>query len=539
MTIVFNAGAAYKRKKIKDKEYLVVPMVMLVEGVHKAQTAVRTDAGAEGKAQDGGVLYTANELERSANVWNHKPVVVYHPKKKDANGVPLSATDPDNLTETAVGIVLNTRFDKSAKKLRAEAWLDEKELADIAPDVLKNIKAGKPTELSTGLSMDMEEKDGEFGGAKYSVVAYNYRPDHLAIIPKGVGACSVRKGAGLCVANFGGTTELEEAPAAIQESMAKAVEDAVAKVGGVVVENAMSFSQVSCALAEALGSKYGEKGKSWYGYLVEIFPDYCVFRTSYDSPGRGSKYLAQKYTTSDAGVELVGSAVEVTPASQYVTKDGTAFVANEGVPDPVTEVSMNREKMVAYLVNNCGYTADELKDVKDDDLFGLKPKARTAEVQNTGKAETPPPALTWADIERLADPKTKQTLKSARSAHDKEVAALVDVIVQNEGNPFEKSYLTGLGDTDIDLLRGIALPYQKLAAAEAEPARIDPRFRTDGPFGGASGGIVHNKGKKDDDFLDEDEKEPLTDGWARRNATVLNGAAKKKGKKAQDDDSDE
>lgn len=507
-TLVFNLGRSFRKDKIKDKEYLVVPLVMLVEGVHAGKAF---DAGS-GEEKEGGFLYVANEMQKSELAWNHKPIIIYHPTKTDSKGVPVSGSDPETLSETQVGIVLNTRFDKKTKKLRAEAWLDEKELQAIAPAVLKNIKSGKPTEVSTGLQFDAENKEGEFNGVPYVAVAYNFRPDHLAILPKGVGACSIKKGAGLMVMNTGGSTETmepEESDVILERAAIKSLE----RVGAVVVENSLSFSDTSRALSNMLGSKYGEKGKYWNGYIVEVFPEYCVFNND-------NKYYAQPYTAKDTEVVLDGSAVEVKPYLTYVkVKDGSVYSLNEGTPNPAKEVAMNRDKFEAYLIQNCGFTAEELKGKTDDDLLALKPKTPAPVVaQNTDKKEE----LTWDQIEKLADSKTRQALKSARAAHDKEVKELVGVIVANENQPFTKEHLEELGASDIEFLRGIAHPYQIMAQNEGRGQ--DPRFRSDGPFGGAGGGIVHNTGRNQnvDDDDGDDDNEPVEDAWERK-GMVRNG----------------
>lgn len=531
--IVVNLARGYRYQTLKGKRYLTVPMVMLTEGVHEGNATVTSGAD-RGKRRKGGVLYAGQEIAKSATVWNMKPVIVYHPKGKGPDGVPLSGTDVSVLEETQVGFVMNSKWDASAKKLRGEAWLDEDELRKVAPKVLDNIKKGRPTEVSTGLSMDVEDEDGEFGGSKYSMVAMHFRPDHLAVLPTGVGACSVDKGAGLCVMNAGGVTEAEDDPLA--DALAKSVEHALKAVGGVMVENELSFSDVHRQLQEQLGSKYGEKGKSWYGYIVDVYPDYCVFV----QPGSGpSRYMAQKYTTSDTAVALNGAAVEVTPVRQYQTDGGQVFAANESpVPDPVLETSMNRKAFETYLIENCGYTAEELAGKSDDEVLKLKPKAATATVTNStpppvvGAPPVTPPAqqpLTWAQIENMADPKIKAQLKAMRDSHDAEVGRLVTVCTEN-GSPFSKEYLTKVGEDNIELLRGIAHPYLSgTAGGGSEP----PMFRTggQGPFGGAGGGPVHvTNARGGDEPLDTEPLPDTDDRLFVRNST---GRPAKRRKKAR------
>jgi len=167
-----------RRERLHGREYMVVPMTMLTEGVHRGSY--------------GPLYYPASELSHSPAVWNLKPVVVYHP----AQG---TATDPNELASRQVGIIMNTRWQNG--RLIAEAWLEPDRLATVAPDVLAAIQAGRTVEVSTGLFTDNSPSPGVWDGEPYKFVARNYRPDHLAILPTGVGACSVADGCGLLQLN--------------------------------------------------------------------------------------------------------------------------------------------------------------------------------------------------------------------------------------------------------------------------------------------------------------------------------------------------
>ena len=57
-------------------------------------------------------------------------------------------------------------------------------------------KRGEMMEVSTGLFSEIEPKPGVFKGRHYKGVVRNLRPDHLAILPDSIGACSIADGAG-------------------------------------------------------------------------------------------------------------------------------------------------------------------------------------------------------------------------------------------------------------------------------------------------------------------------------------------------------
>lgn len=179
VSFLFNFKSPKVRKEsLEGRPHLVVPMVMLTEGVH---------AGTEGPA-----LYTNEDLSKSVTLWNHRPIVVYHP---NLNGIGVSACDPDILNAYKIGIVLNTIF--ADGKLSAEAWLDEERTGKIDKRVLNAVLQEKMMELSTGLYSTVERTPGEFKGKQYDVIARNHRPDHLAVLPDQVGACSNECGCGL------------------------------------------------------------------------------------------------------------------------------------------------------------------------------------------------------------------------------------------------------------------------------------------------------------------------------------------------------
>lgn len=181
-TILFNVGGKKPTyQTLEGKRYLVVSMAMLTEGVHSGS--------------NGPLYYPKEELAKTPVVWNTKPIVVYHPEQ---NGKGVSATLPEILETRKVGMVMNTKFDN---KLRAEAWLDEAKLKKVDKRVLNSIQKGEMVEVSTGLFTDNIQKEGEWNGEKYKAIATNYRPDHLAILPDRVGACSIADGAGLLQLN--------------------------------------------------------------------------------------------------------------------------------------------------------------------------------------------------------------------------------------------------------------------------------------------------------------------------------------------------
>ena len=162
----------------QEKAHLVVPVVMMVEGVHNGNM--------------GPIFHSINELGKFPESWNGIPVVIYHPEQ---DGQAVSANSPDFIDSITVGRVYNTSVE--GKKLKAEVWLDEDKLNKVSEKTLEEINDTKEVEVSLGMFTENEEAEGDYNGEKYAMIAHNHRPDHLAILPDQIGACSCKDGCGL------------------------------------------------------------------------------------------------------------------------------------------------------------------------------------------------------------------------------------------------------------------------------------------------------------------------------------------------------
>ena len=184
-TLVANLALSKVQKKtLAGRSYLVAPVAMIVEGVF---------AGNQGP-----ILYEQSDITKSVASWNHKPITVGHPKRGDQF---VSGCLPESIEDFGVGMVLNTSWNSRTKKLRAEAWFDETRLDVVlgGSAIKAALAKQEPMEVSTGLFVDKEVFSGQYNGKEFTGKARNFRPDHLAVIVNGVGACSLKDGAGLLV----------------------------------------------------------------------------------------------------------------------------------------------------------------------------------------------------------------------------------------------------------------------------------------------------------------------------------------------------
>lgn len=184
--ILLNSSVS--RRTVNGKEYLIAQGTLIVPGILNGSR--------------GPLYYPKEEISRDYTAWNGMPIVANHPEK---NGVHVSGRNPDVLESQGLGTVYNTNIDNTGK-LNAELWFDVEAVRKydrhlpIGTKILPRLESSKQIEVSTGLFTDNEEvANGSYQGKSYTHIAKNYRPDHLAVLPTQVGACSVNDGCGINV----------------------------------------------------------------------------------------------------------------------------------------------------------------------------------------------------------------------------------------------------------------------------------------------------------------------------------------------------
>ena len=96
-------------------------------------------------------------------------------------------------------MILNTRFEEG--KLKAEAWLDPDKVKKVDDRILVAVLNNRIMEVSTGLYREENQSTGKWNAVEYVGEAKGIKPDHLAILPDKIGACSIEDGAGLLQLN--------------------------------------------------------------------------------------------------------------------------------------------------------------------------------------------------------------------------------------------------------------------------------------------------------------------------------------------------
>lgn len=171
-------------EKMQDKEYLVAPVIALVEGVLSGQNS------------DVPELALAEVFGARLAGWNGRPVVMSHPQLSD--GTFVSANSPDIQDEWTFGQIFDALVEDN--KLKVEAWIDVGRAGDLGgdfADTVERLQSGEIVEVSVGVFVLLEETSGIYDGEEYGAVWLDITPDHLALLPEGVlGACSNEDGCG-------------------------------------------------------------------------------------------------------------------------------------------------------------------------------------------------------------------------------------------------------------------------------------------------------------------------------------------------------
>lgn len=313
----------------QEKAHVVVPVVMMVEGVHNGSL--------------GAIFHSIEELGKFPESWNGIPVVIYHPEDSDG---PISANSPVVIDNVAVGKVYNTKVE--GKKLTAEVWFDEEKLNKVSPTTLQEVNDMKEMEVSLGMYADYKDEVGTFNGEEYKVVAINHRPDHLAILPDQVGACSCADGCGLGANGKSGTV----GTAGIDISKLTRTLNSCGFSVNQMLANADMELRTRINLANDALYKLDSH---IYHSLEEMYNDYLIY--SVYGGNKETKMYKQEYKIESGNFNFVGDPVEVHKKVEYVvntTVTRNKFSINNKKEDnkmPKNECPKCLEKINAVIAN--------------------------------------------------------------------------------------------------------------------------------------------------------------------------------------------
>lgn len=452
--ITANLVGAQTRKQMLDgKEYLVVPTVMLTEGVH---------TGSQGP-----LYYSKDQLGRNPSTWNHKPVVLYHP----VDGI--SACTPDVISAQGVGMMLNSSYDG---RLKTESWLDEPKLRKLDSRVLDAINRGETVEVSTGLWNDLDEKPGVWNGETYKGSVINIQPDHLALLPDQKGACSREDGAGL-LRNASGDLSLDDAREQIRSLLKAKITDPMYYV--YVVDVFRTY-----AIYESAGKvfKIGYTVKDNKVKLSNDEPEEVCKVTSYITAneaiiGGTNKmvfslpYANQADMLSTNNGQATSQTTTETPmatAPAQNTIQTPAQIAADATVPPVVDpnnVAVTRKSAIDTMIaQGVAVEAErpELTQMAEGDFKAVHNHAmKKAQIKNVQQYLPLPvtnqqPAAVGVEgwlTASGAPPEIAELVRNSLARDEEEKTGLIQVIVANRNNKFNPEWLK---QQKVVMLRGLA-----------------------------------------------------------------------------------
>lgn len=406
----------------QGKKHIVVPVVMMVEGVHNGSA--------------GPLFHPISELGKIPASWNGIPVTIQHPA---INGCFISANTPEILDDQAVGQVFNTFVD--GNKLCSEVWLDEEKTAKISSEALEYIMKGKPLEVSVGVFSENDGVEGVWNGEKYVSSTFNHRPDHLALLPGGVGACSWSDGCGIRANSKGKEMDMT--------NLTRALRTLVGSEYFVIHKPIESgYQQLMDLMTKTLKEKYAKSGV-WV-YVIDLYDDYFIIEeyTEYDNITR---YFKQGYTYDEEENTLtfIGTRVEVVRKIAYEELK----IQNNSVPDFIrTKGVKNMDKKkecgcpdkINTLISNGAFSEDDREWLGTVDNEKLDKFIALSEKTEKKEEESKAPTVNNADEaikvlrEKITTPEQfiellpeemKDQMKNGLVLHRAQRKALVESII--------------------------------------------------------------------------------------------------------------
>lgn len=171
--------APVREDTLQGRNHLVVPAVLVKSMVL------------------GDELLTTQAMQDSAErwLWEGRPVTVWHTEK---HGEWASAGLPDLAERQQIGTVRNVRYRSRDAALVGELWIDLELAGNVesGTEIVEAFRNGDIVEGSTGYWCKTAAEAGKHNGTPYRAKQLELDPDHYALLPGGIGKCSVADGCG-------------------------------------------------------------------------------------------------------------------------------------------------------------------------------------------------------------------------------------------------------------------------------------------------------------------------------------------------------
>lgn len=422
-------GEGLRHATHMGREIIIAPSVLLVEGVLNGS--------------HGPLYYPWQEIENSIKLWDDQPLVVYHPEPG------RTAKDPDVLDTHCIGRTYNSKADKP--KARTECWFDVERTKNVDMRVYELLEDGKSIEASTGLYTENEdaEEGAVFNGREYKAIARNYHPDHFAVLPDQVGACSLADGGGILVNSIREGKPLDRL--------------ALASLMGLAglrppIFNEKSYQEITSDLYQLLQAKYG-----YCCYIEAVFDDWFVYCRGYDCQ---KEMYRLSYSASDKEVTIGDSPTEVYRDVRYLKANNEVLLTITNVKE-IEMPKKTKKENVDHLIANGGYEESDRKQLEtfSDEKLGKLVAKVTANTPEPIPPATPPttpptqpapttppttpqmtkdspePTVNKIKLEDIMTPEEKAVYNHGLAALNAERENLILTIKANPHNKFSEAWL--------------------------------------------------------------------------------------------------
>ena len=426
-----------REESLEGVDYIVSPAVLIVEGLLN------------------NIFYPKSEISKYPDAWNGEPVTVGH---SDA-----SANSPDVLEALQVGMLFNTHVVDDGAKLKSEIWFDKAKCLAKAPEILDKLTKNEIIEVSTGVFVDEVKQTGMFNGVIYDSVATNYRPDHLAILLDGEGACSVSDGAG--------TPRLNNKKD--KDSLTTKAFKTLANSMGYKL-NKLTHRTIRQKLSDSIKSNI--TNSSITSWVTDVYDDSVIWEEeTHDTTNNiyKSKYYKQNYTNVEDVITLVNDKVEVEKVVEYKE-------INQNKPKINKEKGMDREEKVQALIKkNSAWTetnAEFLRGLTDDQFDAVeKATIEPVDAPKTNSEKTTEPAkqmeteLTVEEFLVKAPTAIQSLLTDGLKLHEDKKTALVSKIKLNKRNMFTDEALLSKDISELEAIASLSETAPDFAGRGEQP----------------------------------------------------------------------
>lgn len=420
-----NSEYTVRREVHKGKTHIVVPVTLMVEGVHNGN--------------HGPLYHPIEELGAAVEAWNGRPVTISHPK---SGGEFVSATVPGILQRYGVGNIFDVRID--GDRLRGEAWIDETKIKAKSPDAYRSIERGEPLEVSAGLFSEDEMIGGRWHNESYNAISRNHRPDHLALLPGEKGACSWEDGCGVRANQKGGNDMPNDDHLNKEEHLENLLNNKEA-----------GYREVISNIQEKLNAM--DTDLRLY-FLTDVYDDFFVYEVRPREGGGPPKMYKRGYSVNeDTSIDFAEEPAEVRKQVSYVnlSEEGikrTKLNNNkkEGKMPDVKKPCDGCEALVDQLITNAKTPFEDkdkerLLEMTEDQVTGLiqayaekkkeepkEPEPKKEEpAKVTANAEEAPKFKSAEEFLEAVPAEFKESFDSGLRLHKEKREGMVKAILAN------------------------------------------------------------------------------------------------------------